>query len=388
MNTKKPKALNIRTFGSTDIQYNDKSIFLEKQLASKTIALLRYFIINRETSCKTEQIIEDLWPDNEYIDEKKVLQTYVHRLRNMFARENSYKMDFTEQINILHKGGGYQLNVSGDVSIDADDFLSMINAVLKYETHEDLMKAVQSLQELYSGHFMNDGAHNHTVIKQQNYYRREYCSIMAIILSKLSELEAYSDIINICESFFLIDDMNESINCMFMKALVKLGQVNHALNHYEFIVKKMRDVMDVGPSAEMQALYKSMKKEGSENKSDKPDSDLPVTVDIETVRNIVNEIIAERLDDKKAKYSVLTLTITNKEDKTDYTDTFSSVMMRTLRKRDIYAVIDEHMVIAVLHEATDKSYEMIKKRISDCFYKLSTNNAEIKIAIIPAFSII
>ena len=392
MNSEKLKEFKIKTFGTTDIQYNEKSIFLEKHIDSKTVALLRYFIINRDIPCKAEKIIEDLWPDNDYIDEKKVLQTYIHRLRNMFTKENSFKTDFSAYINIIHKGGGYQLNLSEDTEIDADVFLAVIGEAVNYENYNDLMETVRSLQSIYAGHFMIDGAHNHVIIKQQNYYRREYCSAVAIILSKLTELGEYNDIINICESFFIIDDLNESINYMFMKALIKTGQVSHAIKHYDFITKKMRDIMDIGPSSDMQMLYKSIKKESTKITYDSAPEKHDSTANPDNIynmfRSIVDEIIAERLDNKKAMYSVLKLVVTDPSDQNDYTDIFETVMLRSLRIRDIYAVLDKHTSIAILYGITDKAHEMIKKRITDCFYKIAANTtAEIKLTIMPAYGI-
>ena len=115
--------LYIKLFGDLDILCNDRSIFEERHLTAKLKSLLQYLIINRGTTCKPESIISELWPGTEQLERKKVLQTYVHRLRNAISKKNSFSYDFSSYFTIINNKGNYQLEIADEVEFDTDIFI-------------------------------------------------------------------------------------------------------------------------------------------------------------------------------------------------------------------------------------------------------------------------
>ena len=386
MNSDKNGGLKIKTFGNTDIIYNGKSILYEKQLTPRVRSLLQYFIINKNKWCKPDTIIADLWPDNEYIDEKKVLRTYIYRLRNILTKDNEFKKDFSQQINILNTNGNYQMSISDDTEIDTEIFQRLTEQAAAIHTYKELIDVSENLKNVYAGHFMSDSAKDHVIERLQNNYRSIYCTIMVDMLTKLNDLEQYHDIISICESFFQIDDLDNTINCIFMKALIETGQVNYASRHYNYVVKKMREVLSIEPSPEMTALYRNIKMAGGEDGYGENDL-MPLNMSF--IRNMVEEIVTERMDSKKAIYSVLKLEILNNTTEIENPfELLEMIMLASLRRRDIYAVLNKSTAVAMLYEATDKSYDLIKERVIEAFHKIyPQKNDKVDIVISPALYI-
>ncbi len=396
MEADKKTRLRIQTFGFTDIQYNGESIFFEKQITARLKSLLQYFIINKDKLCTPETIISELWPNNEYVDEKKVLQTYVHRLRNALSKENAFSRDFSEQIKLISFKGSYQMKISDEVKIDVIDFIALVDKVDDLLEYQDLIDMVLKLKDIYVGHFMHDSADDYIALMLQNHYQRSYCLAIGKILSKLINMEKYTDIIKICESFFVMDDLDETINRMYLKALIETGQTNSASRYYNFITKKMQEAFDVEPSQEMQSLYKNMKlfsgevesNEGKSVEMKNIDSDMEL-ISKNQIKNIINEMLAERLESKKAIYSIMKVEIISGTGLMDSAKILETVMLGSLRRKDIYAVLDDNTAIALLFEATEVSYEIIEKRVLTHYYKVCPNsNTKIKITISPAFRII
>ena len=387
MDSVKNADLKIKTFGGTDILYRDKSILYEKQLTPRLRSLLQYFIINRNKWCMPATIIDELWRDSDFVDEKKVLRTYVYRLRSVLAKDNEPKKDFSGQINILSSNGNYQMSVTDDVEIDTDIFQRLTDYATSLHTYREILNMADMLRNVYTGHFMSDSSDDNIIGRLQNNYLSIYCVVMRDILTKLTYLEQYDDVINICEAFFQTEDLDDTINCIYIKTLIEKGRTNDASRHYNFVAKKLREVLQVEPSSEMSLLYKNIRISDGEDTLE----GALTSLNTNHIKSIVEAIVLEKMEAKGSGYSILKLEILNKSNKKtveNANELLKSVMVSSLRRRDVYAVLDEHTAVAILHEANENSYELIKNRVSEAFYKIYPKKDEkILVNISPAVNI-
>jgi len=370
--------LYIKLFNDLDILCNGRSIFEESHLTAKLKSLLQYLIINRGTTCKPENIIGELWSGNEQLERKKVLQTYVHRLRNAIAKKNSFDYDFSSYFTIINNKGNYQMEIADEVEFDTDVFMEQASKASYYDEYNDLIKLSKKLASIYDGHYLNECPFENLVKRNQNYYLQNYCAALVIILEKLEAISKYEDIISICESFFALEDLNDSINVIFLRALIKTQQNTYAIRHYDYIDKKIRETFGVNPSNEMNDLYRQLKGVNAVARE-------KTHYDEDHLKDMINDAIMSHIRGERAKYALarihLTLPASVKMPKGFIID----VMKGALRKNDMFTQVGKYTVMALLLDAKEEHYETIKRRIQHEI-KISfgeLNKAKIEISVWP-----
>jgi len=349
-------SLSVKLFNNVDIMYEGKSIFKEKQLTAKLKSLLQYFLINHSSVCKPDKIIEDIWPDNEYNERKKVLQTYVHRLRNAFSKDNAFNMDFSDKISIINSKGNYIFNVSDDIVFDTDILVELAKETEGIKDYQELMNMTKRLGAVYDGHFLQDCPQEKMAIRQRNYYLQIYCGAIANILEKLRDMEKYDDIISICESFFKLEELDNLINTIFLSTLIKTQQINYAVRHYSYLEDKMKTTYGIPMPAELTAIIKdcgNVDFKASEEKLDPEDQ----------MKSMISNLISERLRDAQVVYSFAQITLKTKKDKNIDGSIIEIMLKNSLRKNDMYTIISSKSAMALLYELKEEHFNTIKQRI-------------------------
>ena len=379
-------ALFVKMFGFFDITYKGKSIFLESASNARPLALLRFLLSQKDKVFVPETIAENVWPENEYLDEKKVIRTYIHRLRKIIAQENVFKKDFSEQINILNVKGNYKLVLSDDVRMDTLEFEQCRNVISRELDDERLIETFNRVFSIYSGEFLEDSKFDHWVIMLRNYYLRSFCAMVGVILEHLERRQRFSDMIDICERSLQIYDLDEAINIFFIKAMIETNQVNNAMKHYSFITSKMYNTLSVTPSEKMREVYKRLKStQVTENTAAAPVVELE-SIDSSNLWLMINEAVRSQMKSTENHYSVGYVTIDESDlvapdepadggeaSKSSYTseeiqESLRQALEFALRKNDMYAIADDTTAILVLHDAKPDFYANISGRISTSFY--------------------
>jgi len=351
-----PVKLYIKLFNNLDIMCNGRSIFEESHLTAKLKSLLQYLIINRGTTCKPENIIAELWPDNEQTERKKVLQTYVHRLRNAIAKKNSFNYDFSGYITIINNKGNYQMEIDDEVEFDTDVFMALVPKAGLCEEYDDLMHLAIKLSAIYDGHYLSDCRFESMVKRQQNYYLQNYCAAIANILEKLEAKEKFEEIISLCEKFFALDDLNDAVNTIFLRALIKTNQNTYAIRHYDYIDKRMRETFGISPSKEMSELYKELKGNHTSAREN-------ISFDENQIKELINAAVNSHIKSERGRYALARIHFTLPPTFKMHDEFIAQVVRRALRKNDMFTQVGKYTVMALLHEAKEVHYENIKKRI-------------------------
>jgi len=352
----RPTKLHIKLFKDLDIICDGRSIFEDSHLTAKLKMLLQYLIINRGTTCKPESIIAELWTDNEQADRKKVLQTYVHRLRNAIAKKNSFEYDFSGYITIINNKGNYQMEIADEVEFDTEVFMEYIAKVSDCVLYEDLMDLATKLATIYDGHYLNDCRFESLIKRQQNYYLKNYCSAIGNILEKLELMGKYEDIIALCEKFFALEDLNDAINIIFLQALIKTQQNTYAIRHYDYVDKRMREAFGISPSKEMNELYKELKGNYTQAREN-------VSVDEEQIKDLINSAVNSHIRGERGSCALARIHFTLPASFKIQDDFIAQVVKRALRKNDMFTQVGKYTVMALLNEAKEEHYENIRRRI-------------------------
>lgn len=390
---------SIKMFGCFDITYNKKSIFLETSSNVKSIEMLRFLLSQKDKVFTAEAIAENVWPENEYLDEKKVIRTYIHRLRKILTIENYFKKDFTNCINIANIKGGYKAELADNIELDTDLFEKYKNIITLTNDEETCVKAFEEINKIYSGEFLEECRYDHWAIMFRNYYLRTFSSAVCHILAILQENKNYAKMIDICEKSLKICELDENINIYFLQAMIESDQVSNALQHYSFITSKMYTELSVMPSEKMRELYMKIK---TYKKQEDTIGTLTMadSMDRRGLLNTINEIVKVYLASDKNNYSVAHIEVfklneygeiaedgaskhrTEKE-RADITGSLKYALEYALRKNDMYTIMEEDCSsIVVLHDAKAEFFDNIVNRIANAFYsRYSGYQYKIKIKI-------
>jgi len=371
--------LFVKMFGCFDIMYKGKSILLENAGNAKPLALLRFLLSQKDKVFVPETIAENVWPENEYLDEKKVIRTYIHRLRKIISQENVFKKDFSEDINIVNVKGNYKLVLSDNVQMDTVEF-EKCRMLVSHEIDDmRLIETFNCVYGIYAGEFLEETKFDHWVVMLRNYYLRSFSAMVNTILDNLEPSKRYADIIDICERSLQIYDLDEGINIHFINALIGTEQVGNALKHYSFITSKMYNTLSVTPSDRMREVYKRLKM----TKMGDPTQKVPETegLDGSNLMMLISEIVKTQMKTNENRYSIAHVTISENdllpEDESEETKRHSVPELReslrqaleyALRRNDMYAITENNMAILVLHDAKAEFFQNISNRISTSFY--------------------
>jgi len=380
MSGPKEATLFVKMFGFFDITYKGKSIFLESAGNAKPLALLRFLLSQKDKVFVPETIAENVWPENEYLDEKKVIRTYIHRLRKIIAQENVFKRDFSGDINIVNVKGNYRLVLSDAVRMDTLEFEQCRSLIGRELDDDKLIDTFNRVFDIYSGEFLEDSKFDHWVIMLRNYYLRSFSTMATTILEHLERSKRFTNILNICERSLQVYDLDENINIFFIKAMIETEQVNSAMKHYSSITSKMYNTLSVTPSEKMREVYKRLKSTRV--------ADTPVQVpdgfenmDTSNLWLMINEAVKSQMRTRENRYSIGYVTVSqndlvspdaNEIDRKYSGDEIKGSLQRALeyalRKNDMFTITEDLTAILVLHNAKPDFFTNIANRITQSFY--------------------
>jgi len=97
--------IRIITFGRFDIIHPGGEWNKSGERCKKTWDLLKYMITYKDRRITVENIMDDLFPSEQYHDPSNTIKNLVYRLRKMIQYDDGVKRD-----SIIFQKGGYYLN--------------------------------------------------------------------------------------------------------------------------------------------------------------------------------------------------------------------------------------------------------------------------------------
>ncbi|MBE6012129.1 MAG: hypothetical protein E7234_06195 [Lachnospiraceae bacterium] len=384
MSKEKYENLYIKTFGNFDIKYSGKTIFIKKRNQAKLEAILQYLVLNNGKAINPVKIIEDIWPENDYTDYKKVLQTYVYRIKNFLSGENYFGKDFSPNLSITNVKGDYRLDFLKGVILDENIFEDITKEIKEEDDCNKLILIADKLRDIYEGEYMAGFYNEYLVLRKRNFYRQLYSASITILLNKLYDGKIFdSEIIRLCEAFFTIDDIDEDVNLIFLKTLIRSNNRSHAKRHFDYISVKMNEVLGITPGRSITDLFKKEEKEETDYAFQKTGS---LVLSREDLDRIIEERIAERLRPENPIYTMLKVEITGNIDYVPE-ESIAFLFQGSLRKNDVYAVIDGLNFILMLYRVNYDAVPIVKLRIIERISKLFKEEVKLNINVYPTTTI-
>ncbi len=228
--------LYISTFGNFDIRDENNSLLKDAARQYRLNKLLQYFLTFRNKKLLPETIIDNLFRDSESLDPKNVLRTQIFRLRQALKEIVPKVEDEADYISLNFINGYYCLGVGKKVILDADRFEELI-AEGEQAINTDFKEAIDlytKALQLYDGNYLSENPYEVWVVPVRNYYGRLYIKTITKLMEILRDQDRHEEIIRLCEKALFVEPYEETLHIYLMEAMLKLGQITNAKNHYDY----------------------------------------------------------------------------------------------------------------------------------------------------------
>jgi len=277
--------ISIAILGRFNIIVDGESILPYIGNSSKSIALLKYLILNKGGSSSVYNLIDTFWAENEKSNNpESALKTMVSRIRTNLAKASPKLKNC-----ILSESKSYSWNF--DIPCDVDVFrFEVICRELKESTefNEEIRNKYIEVLDIYGGDLSYSDFGEDWMAGRSMYLHHLYLQTVYSYIEKLKETEDYESLIHVCRIALDIDALDEQLNLELMTALKKGGRNSAALLQYRHITNAYYKRLGIDPSEKILGFYRDLVK-----------SDFAAEADIKT---IIEDLYDDDDNDEKGAF--------------------------------------------------------------------------------------
>lgn len=243
--------IHITLLGNFEIQNGNAKLEETVNRSKKMWNLLGFLITYRKKHLSQAEFFDMLWPDGLSTNPVNALKTLTSRVRSMLEPVAIHHENF-----ILSTQGSYQWNNNINCTIDTELFEKLCKKAADTSyPEEERIQFYRNALDLYKGDFLSKHSNELWVIPIATYFHNLYLDTMKDFLGLLEEQNDYETIEYYCNKALQIERFDETIHCILIEALLKLGNSFAAMNHYEQTTDLLYQNLGVKPSKALRSLY-------------------------------------------------------------------------------------------------------------------------------------
>lgn len=258
----KSNNVNVKMFSNFEMDLNGEILTDETLRSNMILKLLAYMLCHRKSIINANELSEILWKEDESDNPIGALKNLMYRLRSILSKK------YNDVTFIKTLRGSYAWSEEIHVVMDAEVFESRYKAS---KTELDIHKKAALLDEalqLYTGQFLSKFSSEHWIMQLAAYYHSIYITCVKDLCELYDQLQEYEKMELVCNHAIKLEDLDESIHCMLMKALLKQGKKVAAEDHYKRTSQLLYSQLGTKPSAEMVGFYQELMKDMKEEQMD------------------------------------------------------------------------------------------------------------------------
>ena len=235
---------NVKFLGTVDITCNGTPIVLERNNTTKVNQLFQ-MLLYHQNGVARDQVIYNLFHNEEIADESNSLRAIVFRLRKSLAA-----LGIPDEDYIYIKRGSYRINPMVQVECDAIKFEEIAKQGL---TSEDALKQQSLLEEacdLYNGDFIPTLSGYEWVVTTQVRLKKLFDRCIKQLLEIYDLQNHYDKMLQVSHKANTIYPY-DGWQTYEMKALIEMGKTKEALKLYEDTETLMFEELGISVSADM-----------------------------------------------------------------------------------------------------------------------------------------
>lgn len=254
--------LKINTLGHFAVKRGEKVFTEDSHRSYRLWELFKYIVTNRSQGIVPEIAMQNLWPEQDYVDARRALRALIFRLRKILDAD-----DLSDESHILFSNGCYCWNQDVDYWLDADEFEKLLSQARKLATTStpEAIDLYERGLELYRGDYLVESYFSQWVLPSRYYYYNLFIKATSEYASLLLAAGRTHQVVQHCERALAQYPFEEDLHRFYMQALLAEGKVNQARLHYEYMAKQFYREMGVKPSQELMDLFLSAPKGGTQD---------------------------------------------------------------------------------------------------------------------------
>lgn len=248
------KTVSVSLLGGFALEVDGASLTDDINRSLKLWSVLAYLTLHRERAVPQSEFIELFWPDDHSSNPVNALKTLLYRIRAMLEPL------FGQEIQpILSQRGAYIWNPAVGCTLDIDRFEELCRLGGDTQrTAEERMASYREAVELYKGDLLPKLSNQMWLVPMAVRYHTAYIAAVKDFAVLLDEAALYEEMHEVCARASDLDNLDEGLHTLIVRALLRQGKDAAALEHYEKATDLLYRNLGVRPSEELRSLYKEI----------------------------------------------------------------------------------------------------------------------------------
>jgi len=237
---KRGSSLQITCFGSLVARIDNVPIKWER---AKSEELFAFLLMHHNQYMSKEVIIDNLWSEYEIQKALQILQTAVCRLRNIFSGLN-------RKVNILYDQSRYCLTIT-DAQCDLFEVEDTIQSLQNHNLKN--LNKLEMVIELCKKGFLAEQGYLWSFEKDEE-LKQELVTILNYFI-KQNTVKQSKEKIKFLRYLAELLPYEDSVNYQLLYIYKNCGYISDARQHYQWLVKTLKEQYDSEPSRRIKALF-------------------------------------------------------------------------------------------------------------------------------------
>lgn len=245
------KEIEVITLGQFQLRVQGETISNYSRTQSKPLEVMKAIIAMGGHGVRTENISDALWPDAESDAAHHALETALYRLRKLLGVKQA----------LILQDGKLRFN-SHCCWIDVWYFEELLDraedAVRQEASLSDIERLMVELKKLYQGPFLHDSPDQYWLLSSRERIHYRLLSVLSSIGRLCEKNRSPEQAINCYQRIISLNPLAEESYQNLMLCLKSLGRRAEAMEVYLRCCRNLSAALDIGPSADTEAIYKSL----------------------------------------------------------------------------------------------------------------------------------
>lgn len=238
-------------FGTFSLRSSQSCIASDNGRSKKVWLLLAYLLCKRGHAVSRNELIHVIWGNASNDNPENALKTTLHRARTLL---NQLWPSAGHEL-ILWKNGTYSWNPDIPLSADVDEFVRLSQKDDRDEPQwlQDTLDALA----LYQGDFLSTLPTETWILPLTTYYHNLYIQTILDAVPLLFDQNRHQEAAELCRKALKVEPYHEPLHCLFMQALLVLGDFKGVASVYEAFSDRLFSDLGIKPGAEAKAIYRA-----------------------------------------------------------------------------------------------------------------------------------
>ena len=248
------RQLRISTFGRFGLSVANRGLPIDRWYRKHALTLLKLLVTHRGEAVHRERVIECLWPDADERRGRERLKVTTYYLRQQM-RTAGVRGDVVTVADAT-----FALKRDA-VWLDCEVFESLFNEGRLLEQRgrpKDAIVCFEKAERLYKGDYLPEERYADWCAEERERLREIYFDVLGHMVDGYLEGGDHERAVQFCRLALSREPCRESFHRTLMICLLRLGQCDRAIAHYQRCRQVLKAELGVEPAPETERLYREI----------------------------------------------------------------------------------------------------------------------------------